>query len=467
MAVAKTVLQLLIHLASLGRTSAATVLPEARGHEKEALWTWFYQLNAMSYWLLSTPILIGNMLLAMIGLTAVPAMLARPETVVPWAPPAQHAAGLAPYAALLLGLAAAAGMGRLAFSRSGGAGRRQAAFGLILPALLVSAAAAATGFLAFGEDGWVGTDVRPTLLAAFEVPFLFLSGDAAMRDYDRSRPGAFLIWRAMAGGLALAACGVVGFLVVASPAGLSVDPSALLVLSIAYATNGMFLVLLVLWLLLYLSNLSLLLLGAVLWARTSLSGGDASSAGLLRAVGTCFLASLPAALLLAAVLTFWSLLLHAYTPLVPELPFRPWLDVVFGDVRTTTEFMRSMLDQTAGALFLPYSALMTAAAVVVAWSLLPSVIREIVPAEDDGASSNLGGWLDGAFPAIALAGVLAGFAHFVVLPVSTGLMIAFHSKDALPALLQGSGLARQSFYEWTGLFISAATMGVVAASKLL
>ncbi|WP_394779100.1 hypothetical protein, partial [Undibacterium sp.] len=69
-------MQLLLHVASFGRTTMSAMLNEVgRSGPNARTWNHLYKLNAAHYWLLSMPILLGNTLFVLLACLLVPLML--------------------------------------------------------------------------------------------------------------------------------------------------------------------------------------------------------------------------------------------------------------------------------------------------------------------------------------------------------------------------------------------------------
>jgi hypothetical protein len=476
------IFQLVVHAASLGRTSTATTLPTI-DPTLQRPWRAFYQLNALSYWLLSMPILIGNMLLALTALLFIPALLSR-FADISTQPATQHPAQLALYAAGIAASIVACAWALIALRRRASAPSPQNdAVKPVAASFVAGLAAALVVVFAYLAIQGFANNFGPAILAALELPLLFLLGEAAARRYDQSRPGALVVWRIMGGAYAAWIAGVgAAFWISPQLQRLSGDPSSLLMQWLGHGAEGLFVVLVAAWLALYVSNFGLLAVSFILKrqisARPDISkiGQDAAR----RAVNTALMsACFPATFFLAVVLSIWAAAAVTFQSEIPPEEFTPWFKIVFQSSQAAGKFIDSMIDESAGVLFFPFVALMIGAGALALWGFLPSILREIFPGSVAAKSSSksdsirLGAWLDGGFVTLGYACVIAAFAFFFLFPLGSSVTL-LHNLGWMPARwtsliqrwLDDPARYPVSFVTWTSYFVSASALGLFGAAKL-
>lgn len=436
--------QLLVHMASLGRTAAAALVVLLGTQPR---WQAFYFLNAAYYWLLSTPIVVGNVLLALLALLLIPAMV----------PPAWLGGGVA----LLAGTMVAVAVGWVLFRWQAKAAGGQAALASMLIAVAAGIAAALGIWLEAPQPMYAAM-----WFAGLETPLLFLLGNSAVKRYDAMRPGALRVWWLFCAALAIWG-GRVVWLTLQQPtpaASCSQCPGALLVLpALGHINEPLFLLLVVAWGCFYVCCLAALILGWFLKcsAASELIDRDA----LRRSIDTTVLtACLPAPFFLTLVLCLWGAAYAMFWRLIPPMPFQPWL-IGRGTELLAPDYIASLINISSNPLFLAYIAVLLLAFVVLVAALLPSVSAEIFPPTENEAargSRALGNWLDGGFGAFAWAAALAAFGFFAVLPFGSVMAL---DPTLLPASL-GSIADSWTLLEVIGLVVGGTSVGFLAATRL-
>lgn len=411
LAIVEQLFQLLIHMASLGRTAAATVL--ASQHPPRKAWHLFYLLNAASYWLLSMPIVTGNLILVMFGGLLVPAVL--PSGALIWC-----IAGLA-------GVIATAGvMLDWLLKRERTASDPSSSAWLVVGAIALGVAIGLAAYGVFqnlGTQGKTGISYQRLGLAALTMVPLYALCDRLMRRYDIARDGAHVLWRTI-GRLVLlwmlgVAIGLIGWRtdLIASGSG---EYASLILHWLGHSVEFPFTLLLVAWLLLYLSSILSWLCGLCL--------SLCASEGELTEIRTARLAmSLPAPFFLGVVLSAWAFALVELTPshsksLLPDIePFTPWLTLLSLKPLTAGEFIQALIDKS-GNFFIVYVVVLLIAAVLLIVATLPSAFLELFPlartqARTPERATALGDWLNHGFGAAGWAGALAALGFVAILPV--------------------------------------------------
>jgi hypothetical protein len=429
--------QLLVHLASVGRISSETILArlykDAGGAANAAavprirLWLLFNWLNKSLYWLLSMPLLIGNLALALLALmflaeahVADLGATAPPELLL-WR-------GLV-YGAVAFILAIAGALWWL--NQPPRALWRTA---LVCGAILLAAA--------FGW--WISTG------AVSFAPVLALAvlavGDLLMRPYQRMRPGALGLWRGVA--MAVVAVTVLESLKFGALPGSS--PAASYWLAPLFVTaHALFLMLVGCWMLFCAALLLMCALGCVLHNIAALG---AARAEIGRALRTCFLAALlPGPLFVAFVLGLFMVLRNQECDLLMRLMIQPSHHIIEAPVQMAADCKAAAaccaaapcpptalqghdvsvynavgqwLDQSGTIAFLAYSLLIFSILVVATAALLPSIVSEILPLASwmrrFSGNDGLRGWLDGAFGMMALLAVVAFILVFPIVLLGAG-----------------------------------------------
>jgi hypothetical protein len=453
LAIFDQVLQLLVHLASLGRTAvAATLSGPPLNPRKLPWWKLFYGLTAFSYWLLSTPILLGNLLFVFLAGLLVPALL--PLNVIK------------PATAALAGLTAAGFVGWIVYGWLGRANVGRVSIAVAASASLLMGLAA--GGVWFWMHDAITAKIDPLLVMAWlEILPLWLVGDSLARRYDALRPGAYIVWYVLVGVLALWMAEV---LVLVWNRDGAVDLGSLyspLIPWLGHSAEGLFSLLLVAWLLMYASSLALCLVGL------GLKYIGVSTRELRSTVNTALLtACLPAPLFLTMVLCLWALFANSFADSLDSVSFEPWCKFLFSDgangAGSAASFVSALINESVPGFAL-YVAVMVLAAALVVWGTLPSAFAEVFPPDRAKArqltpSQSLGIWLNSGFRAIDLAGFLAGVGFFIVLPLGVAANFRPGLHDALLRIV-GNG-AGMSFMDIAGLAIGGSTVGFLAATKL-
>ena len=286
-------MQLFLHLASLGRTAMAGLLTTMRADDPAKRRVGhLYRASMRGYWLLSVPILLGNILFLIIGALLLPLLI---PDATRWAKPA---------AALAVGTVLAACVSLAVAAQLRKAQPPRWAVNVGLPGALAGAMAVAALGLVTAWD----TVVAPKLVLFALAALLLLAGATVLIGrYEHSRPGALRWWWYL---LALVA--------VWSVAGIGAlhTYNILTLLSwFEFVVEGCFGILIVAWALLYIVNFYLLAMS--IWTRFKLTK---DVHGVRQTIDTSLIAaSLPAPLFILVILTLWA----AYATCWPATA-RPW-----------------------------------------------------------------------------------------------------------------------------------------------
>lgn len=421
--------QLLLHIAGLGRTALAMVAEQQENQEKSAsAWHQQYRLSATGYWLLTLPILQGNLLFFLLAGLMLPALI--------------NSQALAVVCAVVIGVIVASLMGGYFFAKFDKALPAQKRWRQAVPLSLLLGVAAGGGSLKLDYSLQFGS------LVVVATVLLLGLGDYFMRIYDRSRPGCLVFWRLLAS-LALIWGGIVALILTSQ----TVPAGHRYWLWLAHTAEGIFVVLLGAWVALFVVNL-LQLIGAL---RLYLSKGSEDEQ--IQSLQTSLIAAaLPPPLLLSVILLLWTIGYYACAPFLPtDICVEPWGTRLFPTCYTVKSFIWAMIAKSATDAFLPYLAVMTLAALLVLWGILPSVKAELSRppfAFAPEQTMRLGNWLDGGFTAMAWAAVFAGIGFFAALPAGVIAQV----------LKLGDG--QGEWMIWIAPLIGAGGASFLAASKL-
>lgn len=454
------IFQLVIHLASLGRTAAITAFPAAEACGIKNSWNRFYGLNAFSYWLLATPIVLGNLVLVLLGLLTVPALLLLPKSGLDILTNASVQAFACPGIVALL--VAALSM-RLCIGN-----HNYTSFSKQFMVVLPFALGAAAGAIFYGLQGWLSNAQVgfPYILTGLVFCLLAVAGDTAMKAYDRIRPGVLFLWR------------IVGVVLVFWMAGVAyklplftTDPVPSLLSWIGHSAEGPFVVLVLVWSGLYITNLAMFGFGCVIPWIFSKAATAGNRAVLKRSIHTSFIAaSLPAPVFLAVVLTLWAAVYNIFKTLLPNYPFQPWATWFLGSETVPIDkFVVKLIDLSANSLFFIYVLAMLLAGLVAFWGLAPSIFRELFPGDlsearpSAGPMQRLSLWLDGGYSLLGVAAVLAGAGFFIIFP--WGSLEAFWHVSVIGDDLGTQPPLWNSFVALARIFAGGAAVGLIAASK--
>lgn len=394
-AVLSQLMQLFLHLASLGRTAMAGLLatmpaddPAKRriGH--------LYRASMRGYWLLSVPILLGNILLLIIGALLLPLLI--PDEAR-WAKPA---------AALAAGtvLAAFAGFAVAAQLRKAKPPRWAANVGLT--AVLAGGIAVASLGLATAWDAVIAPKLAILGLAAL----LLLAGATALIDrYEHSRPGALRWWCYL---LALVAGWAAGGV-------WTLHTHAMLTLLtwFEFVVEGCFAILILAWAVLYYVNLYLLAMS--IWTRLKLAK---DTHGIRQTIDTSLIAaSLPAPLFILVILTLWAAYANMLARSGPTMIYQRVPSLLLGDAQSTLSRIEQLINLSASPGALPYLLCLLTAIACAVLALLPSILAELLPRADKvptaERSRGLGNWLDAGFRLLHGGGRVALAGWLIILPI--------------------------------------------------
>lgn len=444
--IADQFLQLLLHVASLGRTTLATVIDDLdiRG-AASGTWRLLYRISAMAYWLLAMPILLGNLVFLLMGSLLAPALLPIPM--------------LNSALAALTGAAAAFATGWGYFQYLDARMAEKARNSLPLHVVPLSLLAG----IGIGILVWIylqaDNNNLATRLLATGFAAILLGGFCTylMRLYDEIRPGALILWGFTILSLAALSCYVV---VVAGAPGVEQGENRLLIW-LGYISEGVYVALMAAWMLLFALNAALLL-GAFLAGFRPWKEDETN-----RALGTALIAAaLPAPLLLSVILAIWAAYFTVLEPSFPTVAFNPWLrGVLFQDVHTIKDLFHALIAIGASYVFVPYLILMAGAALLIVWGVLPSIKAELfrpsfhANPRSTASSITLGRWLDGGFMSMKWGVILAGIGFFFLFPY--GILAPIIGSTAAPATL-----GENDWIAYVGAGVGASTAGYLAATKL-
>lgn len=421
-AVLSQLTQIFLHIASLGRSAIATIL-EARRPDNPpgSVLRTLNRTAAWGYWLLAMPIALGNLLLLMLGV----ALLAHlvPQGGTGWIG-----------ASVLVGVVMATALGILLSAWLKRADQppgwlRMLGMPLMLAASIAYAAAMATG-PQFAPAG--------TVVFVIALPLLIGAATLLVRQYDRSRPGAMLLWRAMIGLLFL--CGLVL---------LWRDRAAPAVTWHFHLAECVFALLVVAWGALYFNNLLLFFMACLCRWR-------AGKSKLRQAVDTSLLAAtIPAPLLLIVVLTLWGVAWETLGKFDFPVLQTDIDSLLFGGTKTALIcHMENLLTLSAGNAFIPYLLVLALALLCALVALLPSVAAEIRPRavrEHPGATRGMWHWLNQGFAFLHWAKWLCAVGFIFLIPVGVGLQYAGIKYVDLPHLGEAMGGGIVAFIALTKL----------------
>ncbi|MFZ6644539.1 hypothetical protein ACO0LO_02380 [Undibacterium sp. TJN25] len=429
-------MQLLLHVASFGRTTMSAVLNEIGingANFRE--WSHLYKLNAAHYWLLSMPILLGNALFVLLACLLVPLML--PATYVLYA-------GIG--ACLVFGVGCAVGSAYflLGTLQNKAEPHTPVLANIVTPVVILVITAGLP--LYFVQTGaWVPDT---TFLIWAELACLGAIGVELMRRYARSRPGALALWLIMCG--LLAALGIGTYLFCAA----SHQWSSLQ--WIGYFVESLFLGLLAIWALLYLNNIVLFIYSLRMNLDKSISPTkkQAVNTGLVSA-------SIPAPLLLSVILFLWLAVSAAIGKTEFSLEnYVPHFSSVFGGASMVDDFITRLVEFSGGFWLLFYFGTMILVGLLMVCGFGPSIFKELFPpkdARDAGKSKALGAWLDGGFVGAALGAFFAIVGFVILLPGGTLMQYICGSSS------RGYGLGL--LIQYAGAIIGGSTLSFVAATK--
>ncbi|MDN0084656.1 hypothetical protein QU487_18130 [Crenobacter sp. SG2305] len=387
--------QLLLHIASLGRTTLATLLasPGEVGTSDSKLVSTLYMLSALGYWLLAMPILQGNLLFILLACLIFPSVVS--ENVL--------------LASLAIAIGGTIACAAAIFSRWYLRGHIKPL--VLVPFSLLVGIIGGSLVIVWRENlhHFVQHFAR-SVTTTFEAVLLLTIGYLLIRRYDRIRPGALLLWWGLVCLLILAGVGL------ALNTMTNGDPVEAFLTWLGHLTEIVYAFLVICWITLAAVNISLLVVGVWYGLRAKLS--DKAQ----RAIATALIAaSIPAPLLLSVILALWAMAFLAFE--IPDKCFEPLFgEFFFPTVHSTQGFVKALIVNSATHVFVPYLVLMLVAVLLIAWGLLPSIKVEVIRPTFEQTNSTaqqarlLGRWLDGAFVSMRLGATLAGFGFFILLP---------------------------------------------------
>lgn len=396
--VLRQMMQLLLHVACLGRTALSTLVAARGPADTVPGLAHACATASLGYWLLAVPIALGNLLLVCLGLAFLGLLV--PDT------PANRngvavglAIGGALLAAVLLGV-----MWRRMMRRED-TPSPLARWGV--PAVwLAGVALAALGVTRYPVLALPPADVVGMLALAAAL----VLGTVVARLYQVSRPSVMAWWWPMLLVCALWSVAGTGFM-------WAHHRPLHWLHALGFLVEAAFCWLLAAWAVLTLNNLWLLATGL----RAKLANG--ADTAVKRAVDTALVAAaVPASLLLIVVLTLW-------------LAFSQWLkagafpvlarqvDLLLFGRSTVAQLIDRLIALSASPAAVPFLLCTVVVFVGLAVAIAPSVAAELFPPKRSGADAAWTGrsralwrWLDGGFGLLRWAAVIAVTAFFILLP---------------------------------------------------
>jgi hypothetical protein len=425
-AVLSQLVQIFLHIASLGRSAIATILESLQpGEAPPSGLGLLNKTAAWGYWLLAMPIALGNLLLLDLGV----AMLAHlvPNGNTGWIG-----------ASALVGVIMATALGILLsawLKRAHTAPNWLRLLGMPLILILsITYATAMSRAPAFAPPG--------TVVFFVALPLLIFGTTLLVRQYDRSRPGALMLWRTMVG--LLIACGLVLlWLDHQQPV------ESLAVVWHFHLAECVFAMLVVVWGALYLNNVALFL--AVCLCRW-----HTAKEPIRQAVDTSLIAAtIPAPLLLTVVLTLWGVAWETLAKFDFQILKTEVQSLLLGgDSAALIQHMQTLIERSAGGSFIPYLLVLALALLCVLTALLPSVFAEVKPRADrdnPAATRGMWQWLNQGFGFLHWAKWLCAVGFIFVIPA--GIVLQYFDQEVfdLPHLGEAMGGSILAFIALTKL----------------
>lgn len=435
----RQMLQLFLHVATLGRTALSTMLAKDAQHGPNSLLSFVYGLSAWGYWLLAVPIALGNLLMLCLGASLLAFVVPNSET--------GRIGTVIAAAIMVIGLAGARFQKLI---RKEDVPRLVLRYGLGF--ILCVTPVLSLWVILNWSDQW---PQARTVALALALGVSVLLGSMLVDRYAISRPGARICWQV------LLAAGVVwgliaSFLMRGVPrTNPDLDWFALLI-------QANFIVLVIACAALACVNLLLFFVGGYARFRCS--------EDVRRSVDTSLIAAaVPAPLLLAMVLTLWSVFWHALKDKYPEL-MGTQIYTMSGKLGpTVSKRMSDLIDLSASPAAAPFAFCMIVALALAVVALFPSVIAELTPSRKPGdlaSSRGLWRWLEQGFGLLGRAKWIAVIAFFFLMPLGLAMAysgrtidlsrIGIHNRDILSLSLPN-----------LSVFVGGSAFGFLALTKLL
>ncbi|MHA4871019.1 hypothetical protein ACXZ1M_25360 [Duganella sp. PWIR1] len=386
-------LQIFLHIASLGRSAIATVLESIfRDAAPPSRLVWLNRTVAWGYWLLALPIALSNLLMFTLGAALLPHLIPSTETG-------------RMVAAVVVGAAVAVLLGMLLAKRM----KRTDKPGWLLGHGMFFVLAIGVACAAVGASFDWERDLPPgTVVFVIVLPLLLGLTTLLVQQYQQSRPGAMRCWTIL---LALLACW--GLILLWEPR--RQPPSLVTLIWYVHLIEGLFAFMALSFLGLYLNNLALFF--AACWSRWKAGKGNVR-----QAVDTALIAAtIPAPLLLTVVLALWAVAWQALKsgdfPILKTTVTLPF--PAAGDQGIPLiDRMGKLIELSASEAFTPYLLVLAVAFACALIALLPSVVAELKPRVDRAnlaATRGLWHWLNQGFHLLHLAQWLcvAGFVFVI------------------------------------------------------
>jgi hypothetical protein len=419
--------QLLFHLTILGRLTvdlarSTVVTGFCRWLQP---WFWVSELQAMASWLLSVPIALLNFILILFATVALP--LAVPHD---WRP----AAAAVIYGALVGLLVAAYRL------------RRNFEWGSAWGALTgVATAALLYGWFCWATDNAVALRFGATQALAL-VWCLAIAAVTALlaRALGRQIPIARRFGCLLAALVTLAFAANMLFMS-------ALNTRDHVMLAAMRVVDGIFAVLLLLWVILVGLHFLAWWSGALAWVTAEPAERRAIRTG---RIGM----AVPTSLFLIVTLAVWAMLKGTIVSVLPAVDYRPWSDDISVIPLSPSEYFDRLLELSAGAGFDILLMLIVAGGLCMLVAVMPSLAAELSPPEpvDESRSRGLGRWLDN--------GIVWGTIGIGILVFAVVFWIPFATEflDWFPALKAFGG--HTTLIVLAGLLTGSA-VGIIALSR--
>jgi hypothetical protein len=417
-------MQLFLHVASLGRSALATLLAfPPKGLDRLPALRTLYRASARGYWLLAVPILLGNLLMLVLGL----AFLTQ---LVPTSPSGRAGTAIAGALALSAILGTALSVRMRETNRPSWTER----YGL---ACIWGIAVVVATLGAWLE--WE-TRVAPSKVAfaIASLPLLVLSTHL-VRRYDVSRPGASRWWRRL---LWLFAAWALFSIVDVMAKGYQ---PALLTWYV-YLVEGCFGFLVLAWLALYLNNFVLLVAALISKKSTNEQARLSVDTSLIAA-------TIPAPLLLTVVLVCWAGFWNMFSgPRFPVMAMKVH-SLYHPDLRETSSRIHEFIDLSASPAAIPFLICLAVAFLCALIGVFPSVLAEVAPPDtpaDPGKARALWEWLNQGFRILHIAKWICLGGFVFLLPIgATVQYLSDETTKKLPFLAITVGAGTLAFLSIT------------------
>jgi len=397
-AVLSQLMQLFLHMASLGRTALAAILGDTVGTTKvEGHINCVYKTSALSYWMLAVPILIGNVLFAIFGCLFL--ILLIPDNSLSALFGTNFASGVIVTAAIGWGV-------RKSFQRSVYAPRANKI------GIFIACGVGLTVFIGLLLNLHTDNFDPRILLIIYAAGLLLVVASLIMQKYEASQPGALSCWYIL---LSLVATWGLGCALLLK---FRIDPKPSLSLFqwFDYFTEGFFGAMVFVWGVLFFINCALLFWGIVANIRF-----PRLTSAVKQSIYTAFLAAtIPSILFISVILFLWGGFASAISQ-VSFLGVNAHVHSLFFQQEMTVQYLlKRMIELSAGAAFLPGLCCILLAFLFTICGFAPSIIAELFPSKNSGSdieTKSLGNWLDAGFKITRFSGFIVLSAAFILIPL--------------------------------------------------